>query len=300
MKDVIADSALGTNVNGLQYTYDQIIATSSGSAWNICVTATGNKSQLLLSLPSVTFTDQQIATLVLTHTPGGVLLNGMILNQQGSLATYPNTLARVRFVADAASAAVVSATMGGTTLSSGVTSPNVGAYQAVTAGAVTTALQIGGVALADPGLTLAAGNDYTLLVAGTAANGTVKLFTDDNTPSTNTSLPVSMRLINGINGLEPTASLTSDGVDVADSVSFAAASAYQDIASATNTADLEAASGTASLWSFTTATLASGSVYTVFLLGDYTPGNTPPVVPYLRQDRAPISAATSGAATVSN
>ena len=295
------DTALATAVSGLQTTFNQILAQSSGTTWNICVTANGDKTSLRLAANQVKFTDQQITTLVMTHTSGGTLLNGMLVDQQGGLQVFANTLARVRVVADAASAATVAASSAGIAFPTAV-SPAVGAYQAVPSGAVATALAIGGVALADPGLNFTAGADYTLFVAGTAAAPTVTLFTDSNNASISTSLPVKMRLVNGVNGLDSPASLTSDGTVVADSVAFGAASAYTNVASSDNAADLETFSGSLSLWSATSQTLTSGSVYTVFLLGDYTPAAVPPATPahgVLRQDRAPsgITAPASSATT---
>ena len=295
------DTALATAVTGLQTTFNQIIAPSSGKQWNICVTANGDKTILLLDAEGVTFTDQQISTLVMTHTSGGTLLNGLLIDQQGAMTPFDNKLARMRVVADAASSAQVAASAAGVSFPTAV-SPTVGAYVAVPSGQIATSLTIGGTALADPNLNLAAGADYTLLVAGTAAAPTVTLFADSNTASVSTSLPVKMRLVNGVNGLDAVASLTSDGTVVGDSVSFGAASGYANIASSDNAADLEATAGSTTLWSATSQTLTSGSVYTVFLLGDYTPTAVPPATPargILRQDRAP-SAEVVSASGVTN
>lgn len=297
------DTALATAVSGLQTTFNQILAQSSGSKWNICVTANGDKTSLLLDAEQVTFTDQQISTLVMTHTSGGTLLNAMLIDQQGGALPFKNLLARVRVVADAASSAQVAASAAGVSFPTAV-SPTVGAYLAVPSGQIATSLTIGGTALADPNLTLSAGADYTLLVAGTAAAPTVTLFTDSNTASISSSLPVKMRLVNGVNGLSDVASLTSDGTVVGDSVSFGAASTYANIASSDNAADLEATAGSTTLWSATSQTLTSGSVYTLFLLGDYTPAAVPPATPargILRQDRAPSAVSTpASSASTSN
>ncbi len=66
--------------------YNEITAASSGTAYHVCITAAGDKTDLRLDIPSLTLTDQQIATLVLTRTSGGVLLHGLLLNQQGALS----------------------------------------------------------------------------------------------------------------------------------------------------------------------------------------------------------------------
>jgi hypothetical protein len=296
------DTALATGVSGLQSSFSQILASAAGQQWNICVTANGDKTTLLLAAQS-TFTDQQVSTLVLTHTSGGTLLNGFLVNQQGAVTPFNNSLARVRVVADAASGADVGATVAGVQFST-TASPSVGNYVAVptaASGPVVTSLSIGGTALADPGLTLTAGADYTLLVAGTAGAATIALLPDNNTASLSSSLPVRMRLVNGINGFSSPVSLTSDGTSVADSVTFGTASAYANIAasSSSGTSDVEALSGGATLWSSTTTSLSSGSVYSVFLLGDYTPANSPPVFGSIRQDHAPSAVVAASSASTS-
>ena len=109
------------------------------------MTGAGDRGDLRLDLPSLTLKDQQITTLVLTATPGGVLVNGVQVDQQDAVTARTNPSARVRVVADAANRATVSATVNGTTLASGLASPVVGSYALVPAGALTASVQIGGV-----------------------------------------------------------------------------------------------------------------------------------------------------------
>jgi hypothetical protein len=77
-----------------------------------------------------------------------------------------------------------------------------------------------------------------------------------------------MKLVNGLNGATSSAMLTSSGVLVGDSVAFGAASDDTNIAASAAAADLQVSSGGTTLWEMSGQTLASGSVYTVFLLGD--------------------------------
>ncbi|MET0384126.1 MAG: DUF4397 domain-containing protein [Burkholderiaceae bacterium] len=269
----IADTAVASDVTGLQGSYSDLTAAAGGVTANICVTATGDKGDLRLAIPSLTLTNRQVATLILTKTAGGILMNGLLLNQQGTLTGYPNSSARVRLVADAAGAGLVAATFNGTDLGSSA-SPNVGSYTTVGAGPVTLGLTINGTAVGAAALSTAAGGDYTLLVAGSVASPTIALLADDNIASTSTSLPVSMRLVNGLNGVGGAATLTANGSVIGGGTAFGAASAYTNVAASAGVAELTAKSGGATLWDVTAQTLTSGNVYTVFLLGDAAPASS--------------------------
>jgi hypothetical protein len=265
-----ADTPVASAVTGLQDGYASVVAATTGSTWHVCVTGAGDRTDLRLDIPALTLTSQQIATLVLTKTSGGVLMNALLLNQQGTLVSHPNAKVRLRLVADAANGSVVSASANGTTLGAGYASPTVSAWRSVSAGDLALTLSIDGVAITKTGLAAAAGGDYTLLVAGSAGAPTIALLADDDTRPASTSLPVRMKLVNGVNGLAGSAMLTSSGVVVGDSVAFGAASDDASIAASAAAADLQATSAGATLWEVSGQTLTSGSVYTVFLLGDAT------------------------------
>src|SRR5262249_32775950 len=66
--------------------------------YRIRVTAAGDKTDVRLDIPSVTLADQQITTLTLTGTTGGVLVDGVLSTQGGSVAFHRNANARVRVV----------------------------------------------------------------------------------------------------------------------------------------------------------------------------------------------------------
>ncbi len=265
-----SDTPVASAVTGLQDGYAAVVAATSGSSWHVCVTGAGDRTDLRLDIPALTLTSQQVATLILTKTGGGVLMNGLLLNQQGTLTSYANTSARLRLVADAAAGATVSASANGTTLGASYVSPTVSAWRTVSAGDLALTLSIDGVAITQTGLSATAGGDYTLLVAGTAAAPTIALLADDDSAPTSTSLPVRMKLVNGLNGATSSAMLTSSGVVVGDSVAFGTASADANIAASSAAADLQVSAAGTTLWEMSGQTLSSGSVYTVFLLGDAT------------------------------
>ena len=260
--------------------YSQLTASAAGTSWHLCVTANGDKSNVLLDLPSFTLKDQEIATLILTRTSGGVLLNATQLDQQGALTAFSNTIARVRVVADAAAAGTVSATVNGISLSADNVSPSIGSYSAVPAGAITGSYQINDTAISPPALgSLTAGSDYTLFIGGTVASPTVTLLADDNTPSTSAASPVKARALSGVN---PTASVAggvvtvnAGGKSIGSSVAFGGVSAYAQIPAFAGTATLSVSIGGAPQPTQVNQTFTSGAVYTILVYGD---ANAPQVV----------------------
>lgn len=263
----ITDVAVATSVSGLQTAFTSF--GTSSSAYNVCVTAAGQKSDLRLA-GSVTFTAGEVANLVLTSTTGGVLVDGMLLVQQGQRTALPNTLARVRLVADAADGSAMSLSLNGTSIGSAPLSPALTDYVTVdlgTGGAITPALVIGTTTVTVPALTLATGVDYTVLVTGTAAAASLVALVDDNKPSTDTSNTVKIRLVNGLNGDTGTAALSVNGLLDINSVAFGEASSDVQVAAATGATLTGYANSLTQVWQTTDATLLAQKNYTVFLLG---------------------------------
>jgi hypothetical protein len=262
------DSPFASAVTGLQASYTQVTASTTAAPWNVCVYAAGDTSTLLLDIEGLVLKDQEIATLILTHTSGGVLLNGAVLDQQGAYTAYPSAIARLRVVADASAGASVTVTIGGTTIAAQQPSPSVADYTTVAAGSLSPTILYGSTSTS--GYTLAAltaGNDYTLLVAGSAGAPAVTLLTDTNTPSTNTTNTVKVRVVNGLNGTSGNVSATVDGKSVG-SAAFGAASGYTNIAPTSGTSDISAiVSGTAPP-DLTLKSFLAGTVNTIFIYGD--------------------------------
>jgi len=275
----VTDSAIATAVTGLQTAYSQVTAAATGTAWNVCVFATGDTSTLLLDLPGLTLKNQEIATLILTHTPGGVLLNGAVLDQQGSYAAHANSIARVRVVADGMAHAAVSVTAGTTTLATAAPSPSVGDYVTVPVGALAPSITVGtGTATGFTLPALVAGNDYTLLVTGDSGTPAASLITDVNTPSTSTTNTVKVRVVNGLNGTNGAVSATVNGKSVG-TATFGSASTYTPIppSSGTSTVVSGITTGTNPA-DLTTFTFSAGNVYTIFIYGDATAPVLLPVI----------------------
>jgi len=276
-------SAVAAPTAGSAFTtaYSQLTASATGTSFNLCVTANGDKGNVLLDLPTFTLKDQEIATLILTRTAGGVLLNAAQLDQQGALTAFSNSISRVRVVADAAAAGTVSATVNGVSLSADSVSPSIGSYVAVPAGTVTGTYQINDTTISGSTLgSLTAGSDYTLFIGGTVGSPTVTLIADDNTPSTSVASPVKARLLSGVN---PTGSVAggvvtvnAGGKPIGSSIAFGAVSSpYATIPAFAATATLSVSIGGVPQPIQNSQTFTSGAVYTILVYGD---ANAPQVV----------------------
>ena len=254
-------SALVTNL-GVASGYFEI----PQGTYHIWVTGAGNKADLRLDLPSVVISNQQVLTLVLTATTGGVLVDGWLVTQLGAVSAQTNASARVRVAANIALGSVVATANGVPLDSSTLVSPAVDSYALVPAGALSTSVVVGG-ATSTPNLpAAAAGADYTLLVTGTVAVPQFFLLSDDN------RLPIGgrakLRLVNGVNGLAGNLSLTADANLVAQNVAFGTASTAATIATTGNISQLQvnSAGNVALLNPSYAITLQSQGVYSVFML----------------------------------
>lgn len=253
-------AALGTERIG---SYAEV----SAGTYRIRVTGSGDKADLRLDLPSVTLADQQVTTLVLTATPGGVLVHGLSIDQKSTVTARKNPAARVRLVAGANANGSVAATANGVTLSAGLQSPAVGSYLLVPAGDLSLDVTLNGGAVASSATTLAAGSDSTLLVSGDTGAATATLLADDNRPSLNSG-NAKLRLVHGIGALASPIALTADYSAVATDVARNSASAGAGVAAGTGIR-LEASTPSAgTLYLAEDVTLLATRVYTVFMLGD--------------------------------
>src|SRR5205085_11308576 len=88
--------------------------------YRIRITGNGNPADLRLDVPSVTLTNQEIASLILTPTTGGTLVDGALLAQQGAYSSGRNTSARVRLAAAVGGGATVTASAASTAIGANV------------------------------------------------------------------------------------------------------------------------------------------------------------------------------------
>ncbi len=282
-------------VTGSDETLDDATAVATGVAgsasvsgislgvgsFRLRVTGSGDKSDLRLDVPGLVLASTQVATLILTPGPGGVLVNGLLAVQKGSVTALANPQARARVVAAVSGNGKVTATVNGSVLASAATSPSIGAYTLI-AGSATApvVLSVNGTALSVAAQAMPAGGDYTLLVWGDATAPQVTLIADDNRLPTVTS-NAKLRLVHGVAGLDAPLTLTADFSAVAGNVAQGQASAWAQVpASTAMRIEVSSPLSTTPLYALTDASIAAKGLYTVFMLGD---SSAPQAV--LRKDR---------------
>jgi hypothetical protein len=256
-----------TTLAGLAPTIPAGVASAAilvAGTYEVVATASGNGADVRLTLPSVTVANGQIQTLALTSTPGGALVNGVLITQGGGVAFSPATNARVRVVSalpQSGGSAVV-ATVGSTALTN-VFAPNIGAYTLVTGGTSTYSITVAGTPVAGlPAATFTTGGDFTILVYGTTASPLVAVFTDNNQSAAGHS---NLRLVNAAVTATGGVTMSVNGVTVATSVGYGAASAYFPV-NPSSTASLQLFVPSVAPWSLNNVVLTSSGVYTVFVL----------------------------------
>jgi hypothetical protein len=245
----------------------------NSNSWYLRVTQAGSKTDLRLELPALQLTSKQLVTLVLTPGRGGVLVNALVLVQEGDVSRLDNTQARMRVAAGVSNGGAVSASVGGTNLLTDTNSPAVSDYVRVPTGTQDAAVivSVNGVALAGSPVTLAAGADYTLVVRGTAVASTVtaasSIIEDDNRLPADATR-AKLRLVNGLADLATPLAMTADLVPLANSVEVGRASAYGTVLPSITASVAVTAPGLVKpVASLGTQTFVAGANYSVFVLG---------------------------------
>lgn len=213
--------------------YNQI---NSGT-FRIRVTGSGVRSDLRLDIPAVTLDSASVNTLILTNTPSGSLVTGTQMVQQGPVTHFANPLTRVRVLNGLAGTPTVSASVAdsSTATTTTILAPsrplNLSSYATFKAGAGTVTVLVDGSPQTLTATNFAAGQDYTVLVWGQAANAQVKALKDDNTlPSVNGN--VKIRLINGLSDPSATATLNVNSQDVQSAINVAVGASSDPLSSA--------------------------------------------------------------------
>lgn len=255
------------NFTGLTVGKATSFTSVASGTYDLSVTGTGNSSDVRLQVPNVTLKSGEVATIVITESAGGYLVNGYILPQQGALTTELNPDARVRVVNGLASGSTASATIGSTVLATNVAADSIGTYQMVPVGTDTVSVSVNGTAVSSPDQALAAGQDYTLLIYQGASGIQENWLVDINRlPTTGDA---SLRLVHAMSGLTDPISLAVDSVPTLTDVSAGEASSYDTSLTASTTAALSVTDATTSqqFFSQSPVTLSSQGVYTLFMFG---------------------------------
>lgn len=244
--------------------------TIAAGSYRIRVTATGSQTDIRLdSVTGITFSSEEVLSIVLTGTAGGVLVNASVIPQQGTATAVDTTYARVRAAAGIPSGSNATVAMDGTVLLSAAAANTVSEYSLITAGSQALTLKLNGTAVTASDQTLTAGSDYTLLVLnGTAVDGTtVSLITDDNRlPSTTGD--ASVKLVNAMGSLGDPVTMNVNYTPIASSIDLGAGSTATEVTAGSDTEiDTVDATTSTSLFSNTDATLTEDEVYTLFMFG---------------------------------
>ncbi len=265
--DLATVSAPTTTFSAQTYAQSSSLLPYAPGTYRVRVTVSGNKTQLLLDMPAVAIANQQIVTIALTPTAGGILLDGSMLSQQGAYTAARNTTARVRLAAAVSGGVSVAASAGSSAIDSFALAPAVGTYTVVPASGALN-VSVNGNSVGAPASSLKAGNDYTLLVYGSGASASASLISDDNHLPTSTT-SVKMRLINGLTGTVSGLTLEADFSPVASNVLPAVSSAYGTVA-ANSSMELDVTSALSStpIYSRSGLSIAGSSIYTLFMVGD--------------------------------
>lgn len=255
-------------------------STINSGSFRVRLTGTNSKTDLRLDIPSVTLPSAGVATLVVTGSSGGVLVNGMLMLQQGSVTNYPNSTARARVVAALGDAALVNSSLGQVSLLPTSTAPTIGDYKVVSAGTGTLQVYVNGSPVTVTSPTLAAGNDYTLMVWGPSSAPQLTVLNDDNRLPT-ASATAKIRLVNGVNAVGTGLTLNVDYSALASNITPGTTSSP--ISTAATTASLlsvTSPTSTTPVYTLTDLAIQSYGVYTVFVMGN---GNA--MVGSLRKER---------------
>ena len=232
--------------------------------YHVWVTTAGDKTDLRLDLPSIAISDQQVLTLVLTGTVGGVLVDGFLVTQKGEVSARKNGSARVRLAANITANGSIDATANGVSL--GSASRSVGSYTLVPAGTLSVSVVVNGNTVNAGNLNAEGGADLTLLAVGDGASPRFFLLNDDNRRPVS---GVKLRLVNGINGLSDNISLTADYNLIAHDVAPGTASAAASVSSGTiSLMEVNSSQANTSLYRATDVSLQSLGVYSLFMLGN--------------------------------
>lgn len=245
--------------------------TVDSGTWRLRVTGAGDRSDLRLDIRGLTLASKGVYTLLLTPSSGGVLVQALLLAQQGTIVARAVEHARVRVVAALPQGGPVSATLGTQTLLAATASPAVSAYQLVPAASASLVVTADGALLASTGVSLAAGSEHTLLVHAGAGTAAASWIAENNARPVSSS-NVKLRLVNGLATSTESLSLTASGLPVASAVLPGTASAGTEVASsAAAELSVRAAGAAQALYTNTDPKLAANGVYTVFVLGDSAP-----------------------------
>ena len=262
-------SALPVTIPSATYSAVTASAEISPGSFQVVITTAGTRD-ILLQSAAQSFTAGQYVTIVIVPSPGGKLVNAILLVQgTGGTATFvQNPSARLKATNAIADASAVNFRVDGTALLLNVPFAGSSSYVTVNGGSHTLQLELANV----PGTTAASltktldpSRDYSLVAVGTSAAPQLAALTDDN--SSPAAGFAKVRFVDALAGM----SSVDVQVNFASQVSglaFASASSYYNLApSLTYTFAFATPGGLTVLATVSNQEIDAGAVYTVYLLG---------------------------------
>ncbi len=242
-----------------------MLTTDSGD-YRLRVTGANDTSDLRLDIPNITLDSKKVATLMLGETKSGMLVDALLLPQQGSLTQFVNTKARVRAAVGLGSGSAASLRVGGVSIINGQGRGVISAYSQVEAGSAAVTLAIDGAQVPVENQTLVAGGDYTVLIWTDATGTRASLIADDNHVPTNTN-DTKVRLINGLSTQGVDLTLYVNFFPYAEETALGTASTYAEVDSGTDFQVQVYNSDTATSLLNREVDLQASGVYTLFVFG---------------------------------
>lgn len=256
-------------------------STFDSDSYRLRVTGSGDTDDLRLDVSDFSLESEQVATVILTATQSGVLVNAYFLPQEDELQKFLNSTSRVRGAVGLASGGAATLQVSDIVLLTNAATGVIGnRYWQVEAGSVPVELSVNGTTIGVANQTLQAGGDYTFLVLDNAGTIETKLISDNNFLPESSS-GAKLRLLHGMSGLGEPITLTVDFFPIIEGVASWEASEYVDIDSGlTYQYDVSNASTTEIIWTRDEITLQNDGIYTLFMSG-----GDPTVNGSLRKDR---------------
>jgi len=242
-----------------------MLTTDSGD-FRLRVTGANDINDLRLDIPSITLNSKKVATLILSETRSGMLVDALLLPQQGSLTQFVNTKARVRAAVGISSGSMASLRVGGVSIINGQGRGVISAYSQVEAGDAAVTLVVDGAQVPVGNQALVAGGDYTVLLWSDSTGTRASLIADDNHVPTSAA-DTKIRLLNGLSTQGVPLTLYVNFFPYAEATQLGTASAYSDVDSGTDfQVDVYNAITATALLSREADLQASG-VYTLLVFG---------------------------------
>ncbi|WP_269630638.1 DUF4397 domain-containing protein [Pelomonas sp. BJYL3] len=241
--------------------------TITSGTYRIRVTSATNKKDLRLDIPSVNLDSAKVNTLVLTSATGGVMVNGLLLAQQGAVTKYENGLAKVRAMSALTRDDSATVSFNGTKALENRPAPARSSYFDIT---VTNGLKVdwsvNGTAQAPQTVALERSGVYGILLWGDAAAPTLTALKEDNSLPTGLN-QAKVRVLNSVKGLGKVSLYIDAQPLIADVEPGQLSSSI--LLSTTSEIQFDVRAGAPTVF-LSKKTLTANKVYTIWLTG--TPG----------------------------